>query len=188
MLKKAPTTAMKRAAPGTGASKPGKAAAAGSKPPAAKRQKAAAPKAPATTTQAAAAAVTCQVGMAAVADAALELGSMGMAAPVSDAPNQLNNEASRPPIPTAAAAGGGQATAAGGAAARKRTKASDLDLEQVKAKIAAAVAAGTGVLKGVTVPEMQCYLKAHKLAVSGKKADLEARIISAMGGGAQTQA
>jgi hypothetical protein len=51
----------------------------------------------------------------------------------------------------------------------------------VTAKLRAAVAGG-GVFKGVSVPELQCYLKAHKLGVSGKKADLEAKVVAHMMG------
>jgi hypothetical protein len=51
----------------------------------------------------------------------------------------------------------------------------------VTAKLQAAVAAGA-VFKGVSVPELQCYLRAHKLGVSGKKADLEAKVVAHMGG------
>eukprot|EP00798_Chlamydomonas_sp_ICE-L_P023033 gene23033-30227_t len=57
---------------------------------------------------------------------------------------------------------------------RKRSKAADLDLEEVKAK--AVEKHTSGKLKDLSLAEMQCFLRAHKLAVSGKKADLELRV------------
>jgi hypothetical protein len=41
--------------------------------------------------------------------------------------------------------------------------------------------AGTGKLQELSIPEMQCRLKSHKLPVGGKKSDLEARILNALG-------
>lgn len=44
-----------------------------------------------------------------------------------------------------------------------------------------------GKMKDVSVPEMQCFLKAHKQAVGGKKADLEARVAALLGAAAPAQ-
>jgi 2-methylisocitrate lyase-like PEP mutase family enzyme len=40
--------------------------------------------------------------------------------------------------------------------------------------------AAAGKLEDLTIPEMKCFLKDRKLAVSGKKADLIARIRATM--------
>jgi hypothetical protein len=89
--------------------------------------------------------------------------------------------APHPPASEGAAAGaacGAAATKkdAGAAPKRERTKASDLDYAVVAQKVEARVAAGAGSLKDVSVAELKCYLKANKLPVGGKKADLEARL------------
>lgn len=41
--------------------------------------------------------------------------------------------------------------------------------------------AASGRLPSLTVPEMQCWLRARKAAVGGKKADLEARVAAEVG-------
>jgi hypothetical protein len=87
-------------------------------------------------------------------------------------------------MPTAAPAD----TAAADAPAPKRTKtkASDLDLAAVTAKIMAAYAAGGGSsLKGLSVPEMQCYLRAKgQRGGPTKKAEVEARLLALLAAGA----
>ncbi|GAX84724.1 hypothetical protein CEUSTIGMA_g12146.t1 [Chlamydomonas eustigma] len=59
---------------------------------------------------------------------------------------------------------------------RKRTKASDLDCNTVIGKVLAKHAVGN--LKDLNVPEMQCFLRARKQPVGGRKAELEERITS----------
>lgn len=71
---------------------------------------------------------------------------------------------------TQAQAGAGDA-ATGAKPARKRAKAGDMDLAAVQAK-----ARGPGGAAKLSVPELQCLLRALKLPVSGKKADLLARL------------
>ena len=44
-----------------------------------------------------------------------------------------------------------------------------------------AAAAAVGQWSGLTVPELQAWLRARKLTVSGKKAELEARVAAALG-------
>jgi hypothetical protein len=41
--------------------------------------------------------------------------------------------------------------------------------------------AGSGKLQELSIPEMQCWLRSRKLPVGGKKGDLEARILNALG-------
>ena len=82
---------------------------------------------------------------------------------------------------TQAQAGAGGA-AMGAKPARKRAKAGDMDLAAVQAK-----ARGPGGAAKLSVPEMQCLLRALKLPVGGKKADLLARLephVAAAVGGA----
>ena len=59
-------------------------------------------------------------------------------------------------------------------AARKRTQISDVDPAAVEIKVADCKARGK--LGSLTVPELKTWLKAHKLPVGGKKADLVARL------------
>lgn len=40
--------------------------------------------------------------------------------------------------------------------------------------------AAAGRLRELSIPEMQCWLRARKLPVGGKKADLEARLAAAL--------
>lgn len=77
---------------------------------------------------------------------------------------------SQPGLPSAAAA----------APARKRVKATDLDLESVKIK------AGVQGVEALSIPELQCYLRAHKLPVGGKKVDLQQRLQTVLGPSQQT--
>jgi hypothetical protein len=67
----------------------------------------------------------------------------------------------------------------------KRPKA-ELDLAVVTAKVQAAFAASGGAsLKGVSVPEMQCVLRVRGVkGGSAKRADVEARLLALLGGGA----
>ncbi len=65
----------------------------------------------------------------------------------------------------------------GSAAPRKRTQITDIDAVAVESKVASCKTAGT--LASLTVPELKTWLKAHKLPVGGKKADLVARLESA---------
>jgi hypothetical protein len=60
----------------------------------------------------------------------------------------------------------------------------------VTAKIQAAFAASAGAaLKGVSVPEMQCYLRAQGVkGGSAKRADVEARLLQLMAGQPQAGA
>lgn len=76
--------------------------------------------------------------------------------------------------PATAAAEKAPMAAAGKPPPRKRTKAGDLDAAAVEAKVLAQHAAGA--LDKLSMPEMKCALKARKLPVSGKKADLVARL------------
>lgn len=75
------------------------------------------------------------------------------------------------PQPSKAAAAGNAEGVLAAKAPRKRTKAADMDLAAVEAK-----AHGPGGLAKLSVPELQCLLKARKLPVGGKKADLVARV------------
>lgn len=59
-------------------------------------------------------------------------------------------------------------------APRQRKKAEDIDLAEVEKKIREKHAANK--LSDLSIPEMKCFLKANKLAVGGKKADLIARL------------
>jgi hypothetical protein len=61
---------------------------------------------------------------------------------------------------------------------RKRTKAGDLDAAHVEAKVRAQHAAGA--LDKLSIPEMKVFLKARKLPLGGKKADLVARLGEAL--------
>jgi hypothetical protein len=101
-----------------------------------------------------------------------------------------------PPPPDAEAAAEGAAAGA----AKKNARAPGPDAGAALAKVTAALAAaitaaggatavvaagGAVLLKGVTGPELQCYMRHHKLTVGGKKGDLEARALQHyLGGGA----
>lgn len=65
-------------------------------------------------------------------------------------------------------------------AARKRTKADDLDAAAVEAKVRQMHSQGQ--LTKLTIPEMKCFLKAKKLSVGGKKAELMARVSECLAG------
>ncbi|WIA22248.1 hypothetical protein OEZ85_004573 [Tetradesmus obliquus] len=86
---------------------------------------------------------------------------------------------------TEGAAAGAEGAAAAAAAKRTKIKASDLDIAAVTAKVLAAYAAGGGSsLKGLSVPEMQCYLRANgQRGGPTKKAEVEARLLALLGGG-----
>ncbi|KAK9833073.1 hypothetical protein WJX74_006368 [Apatococcus lobatus] len=76
------------------------------------------------------------------------------------------------------------ANAAGGqvhetAAARKRTQMADVDVAAVEAKVASL--RSEGKLSSLTVPELKTWLKARKLPVGGKKADLVLRLENTLG-------
>ena len=82
------------------------------------------------------------------------------------------SEASTVAVAKAAQAQTGATGAVTGAKpARKRAKAVDMDLTAVQAK-----ARGAGGAAKLSVPEMQCLLRALKLPVSGKKAELLVRL------------
>ena len=66
------------------------------------------------------------------------------------------------------------AAAAAKAPPRKRTKAEDLDMAQVEAKVREKHAIGQ--LDKLSIPELKCFLKARKQPLGGKKADLVARV------------
>lgn len=66
------------------------------------------------------------------------------------------------------------ATAALTKAPRQRKKADDIDLAEVEKKIYERQAAGR--LQEISIPELKCFLKARKLPVGGKKAELIARM------------
>ncbi|KAK9810009.1 hypothetical protein WJX72_003309 [[Myrmecia] bisecta] len=74
------------------------------------------------------------------------------------------------------AAAGGQTAAAGEGQppARKRTKVDDLEASAVEAKVVEKQAAGK--LADLSIPELKCWLKARKLPLGGKKADLVQRV------------
>ncbi|CAD7702206.1 unnamed protein product [Ostreobium quekettii] len=63
---------------------------------------------------------------------------------------------------------------------KKRSKVADLDLPSVTEKVLKGFAEGK--VGKLSVPEMKCYLKAHKQKLGGKKADLEARLVSLLRG------
>ena len=177
---KKPAAAVKRKAPAGEAGAGGGAAVPAKPPKAPKPEGSRKPKKPKVAAAAAAA------GEPAPAAAPLQPtaipSSAAAAAAGEDDDDDFQPAAPRAPAPAAAATA--PPAAAGPpapAAARKRTKASDLDLAAVAAKVAEKHAAGG--LKELSMPEMQCYLRAAKLAVSGKKADLEARITAQLGGG-----
>ena len=87
-------------------------------------------------------------------------------------PGSMASQAGTVPVSTEPQAQTGAGSAATGAkSARKRAKAGDMDLAAVQAK-----ARGPGGAAKLSVPEMQCLLRALKLPVSGKKADLLARL------------
>lgn len=73
----------------------------------------------------------------------------------------------------AAQAPDGQTTSTA-AAPRKRTQLADVDAAAVELKVASLRAEGKS--SSLTVPELKTWLKARKLPVSGKKADLVARL------------
>ena len=85
-------------------------------------------------------------------------------------PGSMASQASTVPASkvTQAQAGAGGA-AMGAKPARKRAKAGDMPAVQAKAR-------GPGGAAKLSVPEMQCLLRALKLPVGGKKADLLARL------------
>jgi hypothetical protein len=89
-------------------------------------------------------------------------------------------------VPSAAPADAAAAAVDAAAPKRTKTKASDLDLAAVTAKVLAAYAAGGGSsLKGLSVPEMQCYLRANgQRGGPTKKAEVEARLLALLAGGA----
>ncbi len=71
-----------------------------------------------------------------------------------------------------------QPAAAAKPPARQRTKATDLDVAAVHAKVVQKHAEGK--LSDLTVPEAKCWLKGRKLPLKGKKEDLVARITEAL--------
>ena len=73
----------------------------------------------------------------------------------------------------AAQAADGQMTGTA-AAPRKRTQMADVDAAAVEVKVASLRAEGK--LSRLTLPELKTWLKAHKLPVGGKKADLIVRL------------
>ena len=78
-------------------------------------------------------------------------------------------------VSTAAASNAAPAGAAAPAKTpRQRKKADDVDLADVERKIKEKFAARK--LQDLSVPELKCFLKAHKLPVGGKKSDLISRI------------
>lgn len=81
------------------------------------------------------------------------------------------NAHSGQPQPSKAAAAGNAEEGLAAKAPRKRTKAADMVLAAVEAK-----AHGPGGAAKLSMPELQCLLKARKLPVGGKKADLVARV------------
>lgn len=64
-------------------------------------------------------------------------------------------------------------------AARQRRKAEDIDLVAVDKKIREKHAAGS--LNDLSIPEMKCFLKTHKVPVGGRKAVLIARLEPLLG-------
>ena len=86
-------------------------------------------------------------------------------------PTLPKNLHSGQPQPSKAAAAGNAEEGLAAKAPRKRTKAADMVLAAVEAK-----AHGSGGLAKLTVPELQCLLKARQLPMGGKKADLVARV------------
>lgn len=184
--KLAPAVASKPAAPSFG-KRPGAGDAAG-KPPAAKKAKTAA-------AGAAGAGAAAKPKAPKKPKAAAGTGTAGAA--VDPAAAAAGADMSGTPAAVAAGAGGAAAAGAAGEGTgsqqpaadqqqekKKRTKAADLDLAAVTAKVQAAYAASGGAaLKGVSVPEMQCYLRAQGVkGGSAKRADVEARLLGLLAG------
>ena len=110
-----------------------------------------------------------------IADAALAVpygttnGALGAA--------ETTREAAAPQAASAVESVGlAAAAAAPSKAPRQRKKADDVDLAEVEKKIHDKQAAGR--LQELSIPELKCFLKARKLPVGGKKADLLARMES----------
>ena len=61
---------------------------------------------------------------------------------------------------------------------RKRTKVEDLDLAAVETKVRRKHAEGK--LDVLTIPEIKCFLRAHKMPVGGKKAEIVARLAACL--------
>lgn len=176
-----PATAGGKRAAGEGPGGTCGAAAAGPKPAAAKRAKKAAGSAAVAAGVAGAEALDLLEG----ADLAKQL-----AGGAAELGSRLAGSGSEQPASSGAAD-------AAGAARKPRPKAAGPDAAAALAKVAAALTAAleaaggdaskAGPLKGVTGPELQCYMRAHKLTVGGKKADLEGRALqhfaAAAGGG-----
>ena len=79
------------------------------------------------------------------------------------------------PVAAASAGPATADTAAGPARPRAaRPKAAELDAAQVQAKIMALYAKGQQ--QKLTLPEIKCFLRAHKVPVGGNKADLLVRV------------
>ena len=84
-------------------------------------------------------------------------------------------QSSAAPIAAALAGPAAGDTAAGPARPRAaRPKAAELDAAQVQAKIMALYAKGQQ--QKLTLPEIKCFLRAHKVPVGGNKADLLVRV------------
>lgn len=79
----------------------------------------------------------------------------------------------------ATAAAAPEATAVPKAAPRNRVKAGDLDPAEIEAKVRQKHA--ENALEKLSIPEMKCFLKSKKLPVSGKKAELVARLMQSLG-------
>ena len=70
------------------------------------------------------------------------------------------------------------AAAAAAKAPRNRTKAADLDVAAVEAKVRAKHAEQQ--LEKLSIPEIKCFLKVKKLPVGGKKGDLLERLVKCL--------
>ncbi len=99
-------------------------------------------------------------GVSVATPAAVPFGALGTTTPVSAA--------------AAAAATEAAASAAPAKAPRQRKKADDMDLAEVEKKVQEKFAAGR--LQDLSIAELKCFLKAHKLPVGGKKSDLVSRV------------
>ena len=98
----------------------------------------------------------------------------GKPAALTDAAPVQQGPAGAAMAPNAQQLAPGGDSAAAKAPPRKRTKAQDLDTAQVEVQVRERHAAGQ--LDKLSIPELKCFLKAHKQAVGGKKADLVARV------------
>ncbi|KAL3140035.1 hypothetical protein ABBQ38_004316 [Trebouxia sp. C0009 RCD-2024] len=114
-------------------------------------------------------------GMAAADAHAAQASLTGTAAVSAAAAKTVGTSAAQAAAVAASAEGAPApaATAAPAKAPRQRKKAEDIDLAEVEKKIREKQAAGR--LQDISIPELKCFLKARKLPVGGKKAELLAR-------------